>query len=153
VTDALPAGPEPENGPLEDCLLLHLLDHRGHQVRFEADQWTTEFGIFRAFAATDLGQVKNALRGLEMNRAIYRQSLRNLEMAHCIYQRVQYVIGYSEPKLVYSLTPGGHRRALELRRRREGLPPSEDGGFLGLPTGAHEADLPPGAARPAGLGE
>jgi hypothetical protein len=93
---------------LEESLLLHLLDHRGHQVRFEADQWTTEFGIFRAFGDTDLGRVKNALRSLEMSRTIYR--------------RVQYVIGYSEPKLVYSLTPSGHRKALVLRRRSLGLP-------------------------------
>jgi hypothetical protein len=91
---------------LERSLLLHLLEHRGQQVRFEADQWTTEFGIFRAFAHEDLSGLKNTLRSLEMTRYIYR--------------RVQYVIGYSEPKLVYSLTPSGHRKALDLRR--------EDGG-------------------------
>ncbi|HTT26662.1 MAG TPA: hypothetical protein VMH90_06870 [Thermoplasmata archaeon] len=99
--------PQPA-GDLEESLLLHLLEHRGHQVRFEADQWTTEFGIFRAFGDTDQGTVKNALRSLEMSRTIYR--------------RVQYVIGYSEPKLVYSLTPSGHRKALTLRRRAQGLP-------------------------------
>jgi hypothetical protein len=87
---------------LERSLLLHLLDHRGHQVRFEADQWTTEFGIFRAFSQEDQAVLKNALRGLEMARLIYR--------------RTQYVIGYSEPKLVYSLTSVGHRKALDLRR-------------------------------------
>ena len=91
---------------LERSVLLHLLEHRGQQVRFEADQWTTEFGIFRAFAHEDLPELKNSLRSLEMTRYIYR--------------RVQYVIGYSEPKLVYSLTPSGHRKALDLRR--------EDGG-------------------------
>ncbi|MCI4321812.1 MAG: hypothetical protein L3K18_08165 [Thermoplasmata archaeon] len=91
---------------LERSVLLHLLEHRGQQVRFEADQWTTEFGIFRAFAHEDLPELKNCLRALEMTRYIYR--------------RVQYVIGYSEPKLVYSLTPSGHRKALDLRR--------EDGG-------------------------
>ena len=92
-----------EAGPnaLERSLLLHLLDHRGHQVRFEADQWTTEFGIFRAFAQEEQGVLKVALRALEMSRLIYR--------------RVQYVIGYSEPKLVYSLTPSGHRKAVVLR--------------------------------------
>src|SRR5580658_2170060 len=98
------------DGPtrLERSLLLHLLEHRGQQVRFEADQWTTEFGIFRAFAHEDLMELKNTLRSLEMSRTIYR--------------RVQYVIGYSEPKLVYSLTPSGHRKALVLRRRSLGLP-------------------------------
>lgn len=91
---------------LERCVLLHLLEHRGQQVRFEADQWTTEFGIFRAFAQEDLPELKNSLRSLEMTRYIYR--------------RVQYVIGYSEPKLVYSLTPSGHRKALDLRREDSG---------------------------------
>jgi DNA-binding PadR family transcriptional regulator len=96
------------DGPtrLERSLLLHLLEHRGQQVRFEADQWTTEFGIFRAFAHEDLMEIKNTLRALEMTRYIYR--------------RVQYVIGYSEPKLVYSLTPSGHRKALDLRREDNG---------------------------------
>jgi DNA-binding PadR family transcriptional regulator len=87
---------------LERSLLLHLLEHRGAQVRFEADQWTTEFGIFRKFPDEDQGEIKNALRSLEMARWIYR--------------RVQYVVGYSEPKLVYSLTPGGHRKALDIQR-------------------------------------
>src|SRR5690242_1061584 len=90
---------------LERSLLLHLLSHRGHQVRFEADQWTTEFGIFRAFGQEEQLTLKTALRGLEMSRWIYR--------------RVQYVIGYSEPKLVYSLTPSGHRKALDLAREEE----------------------------------
>lgn len=99
--------------PLERSLLLHLLNHRGHQVRFEADLWTTEFGILRAFNAEDAGSVKNALRGLEMSRWIYR--------------RVQYVIGYSEPKLVFSLTPSGHRKALDLQRETGG--PMDSGGL------------------------
>jgi DNA-binding PadR family transcriptional regulator len=90
---------------LERSLLLHLLSHRGHQIRFEADQWTTEFGIFRAFGQEEQLTLKTALRGLEMSRWIYR--------------RVQYVIGYSEPKLVYSLTPSGHRKALDLAREEE----------------------------------
>ena len=55
-------------GPLERALLVHLLDHRGHQVRFEADQWTTEFGILRAFAHEDPVVVKNTIRSLEMAR-------------------------------------------------------------------------------------
>lgn len=87
---------------LERGILIHLLEHRGHQVRFEADQWTTEFGILRSFPG--------------METAIVRQALRNLEMNRCIYRRVQYVIGYSEPKLVYSLTPTGHRKATDLQR-------------------------------------
>lgn len=86
---------------LERAVLHHLLDHRGQQVRFEADQWTTEFGIFRAFAQEDPATLKVALRSLEMSRYIYR--------------RVQYVIGYSEPKLVYSLTPSGHKKAVALQ--------------------------------------
>lgn len=92
--------------PLGQSLLLHLLAHRGHQVRFEADQWTTEFGIFRAFPDEDQLVLKTALRALEMSRLIYR--------------RIQYVIGYSEPKLVYSLTPSGHRKALDLKRIEDG---------------------------------
>jgi hypothetical protein len=120
---------------LEESLLLHLLDHRGHQVRFEADQWTTEFGIFRAFGESDQGRVKNALRSLEMSRTIYR--------------RVQYVIGYSEPKLVYSLTPSGHRKALGLRRRAQGLPeiPEDHPSYASAPedpsTAPDTSSLPP----------
>jgi hypothetical protein len=91
---------------IERSLLLHLLEHRGNQVRFEADQWTTEFGIFRAFGQEDAGTLKVALRSLEMSRYVYR--------------RVQYVIGYSEPKLVFSLTPSGHRKAIDLRREVAG---------------------------------
>jgi hypothetical protein len=117
---------EPPESSLEDSLLLHLLDHRGHQVRFEADQWTTEFGIFRAFSTCGMGEVKTALRSLEMSRSIYR--------------RMQYVIGYSEPKLVFSLTPGGHRRALVLKRRQQGLPEPEPEEEAILPTGDARAE-------------
>ena len=84
---------------LERSLLLHLLEHRGQQIRFEADQWTTEFGIARKFANEDSTDLKNALRSLEMSRMVFR--------------RTQYVVGYSEPKHVFSLTPSGHRKALE----------------------------------------
>lgn len=101
---------EREVDPLQRALLLHLLAHRGQQVRFEADQWTTEFGIFRQFAEVNPGELKLALRGLEMARWIYR--------------RVQYVIGYSEPKLVYSLTPSGHRKAVDLERSGNDALPS-----------------------------
>jgi len=99
---------------LERALLLHLLEHRGQQIRFEASQWTTEFGIMRKFANEDAAELKQALRVLEMGRMIYR--------------RTQYVIGYSEPKHVFSLTPSGHRKALECRRGD-----GENGEFVGLP--------------------
>jgi ribosomal protein L32E len=87
---------------IERMLLLHLLDHRSQQIRFEASQWTTEFGIFRKFAKEDQTDLKTALRTLEMSRMVYR--------------RTQYVVGYSEPKHVFSLTPSGHRKALEVQR-------------------------------------
>jgi len=101
---------------LERLLLLHLLEHRGQQIRFEASQWTTEFGIMRKFAGEDGGELKQAIRVLEMGRLIYR--------------RTQYVVGYSEPKHVFSLTPSGHRKALEYRRGEDGngeasAPPEE----------------------------
>ncbi|MCI4353154.1 MAG: hypothetical protein L3K14_07195 [Thermoplasmata archaeon] len=85
---------------LEQSLLRHLLTYRGHQVRFEADAHTTEFGIYRSFTDLESGVLKGALRQLEAGRWVYR--------------RVQYVIGFSEPKLVYSLTPHGYRKALDL---------------------------------------
>ncbi len=90
---------------LERSLLLHLLEHRGQQIRFEADQWTTEFGIARKFSNEDPGALKNALRSLEMSRMVFR--------------RTQYVVGYSEPKHVFSLTPSGHRKAHEHLREDE----------------------------------
>jgi len=98
--------PSEELDRLERLLLLHLLEHRGQQIRFEASQWTTEFGILRKFADEDAGELKQALRVLEMGRMIYR--------------RTQYVVGYSEPKHVFSLTPSGHRKALEYRRGEDG---------------------------------
>ncbi|HLY76484.1 MAG TPA: hypothetical protein VKT21_01205 [Thermoplasmata archaeon] len=85
---------------VEQSLLRHLLTYRGHQVRFEADAHTTEFGIYRAFTDLEAGILKNSLRQLENGRWIYR--------------RIQYVIGFSEPKLVYSLTPYGYRKAIDL---------------------------------------
>jgi hypothetical protein len=91
---------------LERSLLLHLLEHRGQQIRFEADQWTTEFGIARKFSQEDPAVLKNALRSLEMSRMVFR--------------RTQYVVGYSEPKHVFSLTPSGHRKALEFLREDSG---------------------------------
>jgi len=114
---------------LERMLLLHLLEHRGQQVRFEASQWTTEFGIFRKFAEEDPAELKQALRTLEMGRMVYL--------------RTQYVVGYSEPKHVYSLTPSGHRKALEYQH--------EDA-FEG-PLGPDEsASSEEGAPFPAGRG-
>ncbi|HLN52048.1 MAG TPA: hypothetical protein VK455_08385 [Thermoplasmata archaeon] len=91
---------------MERVLLLHLLENRGQQVRFEASQWTTEFGIFRRFAEKDPSVLKATLRALEMSRMIYL--------------RTQYVVGFSEPKHVYSLTPSGHRKALEYRQEGDG---------------------------------
>jgi len=108
---------------LQRSLLLHLLAHRGQQVRFEADQWTTEFGILRKFPSDDAGAIKQALRSLEMARWIYR--------------RIQYVIGFSEPKLVYSLTPSGHRKAIDLRREASGI--EEPAEALGRAFGSDDA--------------
>ena len=86
---------------VERLLLMHLLEHHGQQVRFEASQWVTEFGIIRRFAAEPPETLRRALRALEMSRMVYR--------------RTQYVVGYSEPTHVYSLTPTGHRKAVEVR--------------------------------------
>ncbi len=107
--------PQEEMERLERSLLLHLLEHRGQQIRFEADQWTTEFGIARKFASEDPADLKNALRSLEMSRMVLR--------------RTQYVVGYSEPKHVFSLTPSGHRKALEHMREEQGgaSGPEDDG--------------------------
>jgi len=99
---------------LERMLLMHLLEHRGQQVRFEASQWTTEFGILRKFSEEDTAALKQALHVLEIGRLVYR--------------RTQYVVGYSEPKHVFSLTPSGHRKALEVQREADpsvSLPPDE----------------------------
>ena len=101
--------PRDELTRIERLLLVHLLDHRGNQVRFEADQWTTEFGIARKFAGEDPTDLKNAMRTLEMGRMIYR--------------RTQYVVGYSEPKHVLSLTATGHRTAIEVQREELSSPP------------------------------
>lgn len=108
---------------LEQTLLRHLLTYRGHQVRFEADAHTTEFGIYRSFTDLEAGVLRNALRQLETARWIYR--------------RVQYVIGFSEPKLVYSLTPNGYRKALDLF----GAPP--DAPSASLPTAPASVAAPP----------
>ncbi|MGA8303554.1 MAG: hypothetical protein WA691_08275 [Thermoplasmata archaeon] len=110
---------------LERSLLLHLLEHRGQQIRFEADQWTTEFGIARKFANEDPAVLKNALRSLEMSRMVFR--------------RTQYVVGYSEPKHVFSLTPSGHRKALEHLRESDGGEVDER---------EIEVDEPPAASLP-----
>ena len=93
--------PSAELDRVERVLLLHLLAHHGQQVRFEASQWVTEFGIVRRFSDEPPETLRRALRALEMGRLVY--------------QRTQYVVGYSEPKHVYSLTPSGHRLALEVR--------------------------------------
>jgi DNA-binding PadR family transcriptional regulator len=110
---------------LERSLLLHLLEHRGQQIRFEADQWTTEFGIARKFSNEDPATLKNALRSLEMSRMVFR--------------RTQYVVGYSEPKHVFSLTPSGHRKALEHLH--------EEGGELHGPANVSDEEPPSVAPR------
>ncbi|HYA58667.1 MAG TPA: hypothetical protein VEH57_09470 [Thermoplasmata archaeon] len=111
---------------LERMLLLHLLEHRGQQVRFEASQWTTEFGIVRKFSGEDTTALKQALRVLEIGRLIYR--------------RTQYVVGYSEPKHVFSLTPSGHRKALEYAHDTGPMEPTEG---LILAAESPSATIPP----------
>jgi hypothetical protein len=117
--------PQADMDRLERSLLLHLLEHRGQQIRFEADQWTTEFGIARKFSSEDPANLKNALRSLEMSRMVFR--------------RTQYVVGYSEPKHVFSLTPTGHRKALEYLREDGGedLGAADSGGDDGEPGPSH----------------
>jgi DNA-binding PadR family transcriptional regulator len=94
--------PPEELDRVERRLLIHLLEHHGQQVRFEASQWVTEFGIVRRFSDEAPESLRQALRSLEMGRLIYR--------------RTQYVVGYSEPKQVYALTSSGHRKAVEVRQ-------------------------------------
>jgi len=94
-----------ESDRLQRIVLLHLLEHRGQQVRFEASHWATEIGILRRFSGEDPVGLKTAIRTLEMTRMIYR--------------RIQYVVGFSEPKQVFSLTPSGHRKALEYQHETE----------------------------------
>lgn len=115
-----------ENDRIRRLLLLHLLEHRGQQVRFEASQWATEFGMLRTFPDEDPVAV--------------RATLRSLEMARLVVQRTQYVVGYSEPKNVYSLTPSGHRQALECRR------------IAGGPERAEADSIDPTPAHPAPTG-
>ncbi len=120
---------------IERVLLLHLLEHRGQQIRFEASQWTTEFGIFRKFANESVADLKQALRSLEMSRMIFR--------------RTQYVVGYSEPKHVYSLTPSGHRKAIEMQAE-EATP--LDVSDTSREPATSEAGLPGVPGRPASNG-
>jgi DNA-binding HxlR family transcriptional regulator len=121
--------------PLERSILMHLLAYRGGQVRFEADQRTTEFGILRAFEREDSTQLRTTLRQLEMRRLVYR--------------RMQYVIGYSEPKLVYSLTPMGQRLALDLSKSQgfQAAPPDPT-----EPFGSDPPDPTPGGISPGPAG-
>ncbi len=108
---------------LERMLLMHLLEHRGQQVRFEASQWTTEFGILRKFSDEDTAALKQALHVLEIGRLVYR--------------RTQYVVGYSEPKHVFTLTPSGHRKALEVQHG------DDPGGPVVPPTPADDLPVDP----------
>jgi hypothetical protein len=118
--------PPGELDRVERLLLLHLLEHHGQQVRFEASQWVTEFGIVRQFSSEPSD--------------VIRRSLRTLEMARLIYRRTQYVVGYSEPKHVFSLTPSGHRKAIELRG--SGAPASD-----GAPADGDAGSQPPPGPR------
>lgn len=122
--------PREELGRLERNLLIHLLEHRGNQVRFEADQWTTEFGIMRKFASEDPALLKNAMRLLEMSRLVYR--------------RTQYVVGYSEPKHVLSLTATGHRAALEVQHAEL----QDDPGAVAAPGSAMDTGSASAAPHP-----
>lgn len=127
--------PPGELDHVERLLLLHLLEHHGQQVRFEASQWVTEFGIVRQFS----GEASDVIR----------RALRSLEMARMIYRRTQYVVGYSEPKHVFSLTPSGHRKALEHLHEEEGGAPM-------APGNDHEEATPPrlpATRREANVGE
>jgi hypothetical protein len=127
--------PQEDMERLERSLLLHLLEHRGQQIRFEADQWTTEFGIARKFSNEDPAALKNALRSLEMSRMVFR--------------RTQYVVGYSEPKHVFSLTPSGHRKALE-HLRESGSNGSEPEEVSGEPSTAVRSRARPHDRAPSG---
>lgn len=101
--------PEPDPGPPEIAsgaesplarqILGHLLQHHGELTRFEASEWTAEFGIVRAFSKEDPAVVRRTLHVLSELRLILRRS--------------QYVVGYSDPKTVYVLTSAGRRRASE----------------------------------------
>jgi len=110
---------DPEDDRIERIVLLHLLEHRGQQIRFEASHWATEIGILRRFAGEDPIRVKAAIRSLEMTRMIYR--------------RIQYVVGFSEPKNVFSLTASGHRKAIEFSR---------EGNGGAAPTGSDDPPVP-----------
>ena len=124
--------PHSELDRVERMLLLHLLEHHGQQVRFEASQWVTEFGIVRRFADEPPESLRRALRALEMGRMVYR--------------RTQYVVGYSEPKHVYALTPSGHRMALEVRSTE--APGAGDRDVAPAPEGGRPTGLPPAAPPP-----
>jgi len=122
----------PEDDRLQRSVLVHLLEHHGQQIRFEASHWATEIGILRRFAAEDPILVKAAIRTLESARLIYR--------------RIQYVVGFSEPKSVFALTTSGYYHAIECRRMDGGpgatdpteLPSSTDTGDEPLTRGAPE---------------
>ena len=127
--------PPAELDRVERMLLTHLLEHHGQQVRFEASPWVTEFGIVRRFPEESSDALRRALRSLEMGRLIYR--------------RTQYVVGYSEPKQVYSLTPSGHRKAVEVR---EAEPPGPEPPPIG-PMPGDGLGPPPGSEPPERAGD
>ena len=92
------------DSPLARRILSHLLKHQGELIRFEASQWTTEFGILSGLPEEDPAEVKRTLHVLVELRRVLRRS--------------QYVVGYSDPKTVYVLTPDGRRKALEFQEDR-----------------------------------
>lgn len=113
--------PEPDIGrpeilsgpdsPLARRILSYLLKHQGERVRFEASQRTTESGILRGLPGEDPAGAKRTLHVLAELRIVLRRS--------------QYVVGYSDPKMVYVLTSAGRRRAPESRPDTLSEQPSE----------------------------
>jgi hypothetical protein len=91
---------ENEIAKLREDILLHLVAHRAHQVRFETDRNTTELNILRAFHGRGVHDVRRALQELESRNFITR--------------RVQYAVGYNEPKPVFLLTTAGRLHAKKI---------------------------------------
>ncbi len=101
--DETPAPAPPSESPILRRILLHLLKHQGDLVRFEASPRTTEAGILNSLPEDDPAEVKHVLRVLVQSQRLLCRS--------------QYVVGTSDPKMVYTLTLSGRRMALELRQR------------------------------------
>lgn len=91
---------ERELTSLKQDVLLHLVAHRAHQERFEVDGQTTELAILRVFRERGTYHVRRALQDLETMRYVTR--------------KVQYAVGYNEPKPVFMLTTMGRLYAKRL---------------------------------------